>query len=188
MLGGWDKQDVAQAQLERVTEELRDPSHVGPFAGFLWAMREIGLKRGTLLDAGCGVGHYGVLCERAFSQIIYVGTDASEAMIAEARLLAPMSNFYVVDFTANMFGAVDIVLASSVVEMLPDPRAALEFMLSEARDYVILNRMRITQDGGPSRALAEHTYCGNIGRQWLWNLGELREIVTRHANWTTALN
>lgn len=176
MLGGWDKTDVAQAQLTLVTTELANMDTVGPFIAFRCAMQQIGPPKGaTLLDVGCGVGHYGVLCERYFPGVRYYGSDAYEPMIARARLLAPLGGFSVCEFTDNAFGAYDIVLISQVVEMMPDPPAMLRLALFRCEHTVILHRIRLTPDA--SHAIEETTYCGNVGHEWLWNMAELRALI-----------
>lgn len=179
MLGGWHRPDVAQAQRDLVLRELQDPHSIGPFTAFLWAIRKIKLEPPvTLLDVGCGVGHYGVLCEKYFPRIAYTGTDASAAIIAEAKLLAPLGRFEVCDFTANLFEDYDIVMASQVVETMPDPLAAMKHLLRWVTGYVILNRIRLTEPrDAPSHQIDEATYCGEIGTNWLWNLSELTTLI-----------
>ena len=61
--GGWDRPEVAEAQRELVIGELCNADTL-PFKAFVDAMNSEGLRTGSLLDVGCGVGHYGVLCER----------------------------------------------------------------------------------------------------------------------------
>jgi 2-polyprenyl-3-methyl-5-hydroxy-6-metoxy-1,4-benzoquinol methylase len=176
MIGGWDKADVADAQLALVTTELGHVDTVGPFIAFGWAMEQIAPPKGaTLLDVGCGVGHYGALCERYWPGVLYYGSDAFEPMIARARLLAPLGGFSVCPFGDNAFGAYDIVLISQVVETMPDPPAMLRLALSLCLHTVILHRIRLTLDA--SHEIEETTYCGNVGHEWLWNMAELRALV-----------
>jgi SAM-dependent methyltransferase len=182
MQGGWDKPEVVEAQRDCVIGELQDAEHVQPFIAFDWAMRETGIVGGTILDVGCGCGHYGILCERRYPGIVYRGTDASEAMIAQARLLAPLGTFARKDFFENDFGVYDIVLVSQVIEFLPDRWAALEYLLSEARYYVILNRIRLTCD--VSHEIDETTYAGHSGKEWLWNEAELITKISQFAEVT----
>lgn len=181
MLGGWDKPEVALAQFERVIEELQRPDRVGPFAAFRWAMGQIGIERGTLLDVGCGVGHYGVLCERYYPGIAYSGTDASHAMIDRAGELAPLGTLRACPFEDNDFGQYDIVLVGQVMELLDCPITALRLLLCQVRGYVILNRLRLNLTE-PSHAIEETTYCGNMGRDWIWNQDELLAIISEYAN------
>lgn len=178
MQGGWDLPEVAEAQRDYVLGELQDADNVKPFLAFAWAMDEIGIQRGMLLDVGCGCGHYGVLCERNYPGIQYHGTDASLEMIRQARMLAPLGRFEISDFFANDFGGYDIVLVSQVIEFLPDRWAALDYLLQQARGYVILNRIRLTLE--PSHEIDEATYAGHMGKEWLWNYNELITKVQQH--------
>lgn len=172
--GAWDELEVAEAQRDFVLGELQDAEHVQPYLAFAWAMGEIGLVTGNLLDVGCGCGHYGVLCERHYPYIAYNGTDASQAMIEQARQLAPLGHFSVCEFIMNGLGCFDIVLASQVIEFTSDRWASLEYLLKQARGYVILNRIRLTDE--PSHEIDEATYAGHMGKEWLWN--EL-ELITK---------
>jgi SAM-dependent methyltransferase len=175
-IGGWDKPDVAQAQLTLVTTELASMDTVGPFIAFRWAMQQIAPSKGaTLLDVGCGVGHYGVLCERYFPGVRYYGNDAYEPMIGRAKLLAPLGGFAVCPFIESSFAAYDIVLISQVVETMPDPPAMMRLALSRCAKTVILHRIRLTTDA--SHEIEETTYCGNVGHEWLWNMAELRALI-----------
>lgn len=180
IVGGWDKPEVAAAQHDLVIRELSaNPATIGPYAAFRWAMGIIGLERGTLLDAGCGVGHYGVLCERFYPGIRYFGTDLSTPMIAFARNLAPLGTFMVCEFGANRFEDYDIVLASQIIEATDDPPGMLDTLLMRARRHVILNRIRLTDE--TSHCIVEKTYGDNVGRNWLWNLGEITSLIEQRA-------
>ncbi len=174
--GGWKLAEVAAAQRALVEKQLREPETVEPFAAFLKAMLSIPDTDGMLLlDVGCGVGHYGVLCARYFSEISYFGTDSSAAMIAEARKLCQVGTFAVCEFDNNGFndfGAFNIVLVSQVLEYQEDPWRALGRVLSDSRGYVILHRLRTTPDH--SRLTPpELTYCGNTAPSYEWNLDVL---------------
>lgn len=178
--GGWDQPAVAAAQRELVIRELsQDSMTVGPYAAFRWAMDTIGLERGSLLDAGCGTGGYGVLCERFYPGINYHGTDLSDIMTVYARLLAPLGTFSVCEFCANKFEDYDIVLTGQTVEQTDDPLGSLDILLTRARQYIILNRIRLTQE--TSHRIKEETYCSNVGRNWLWNLNEITQFIEARA-------
>lgn len=176
--GGWDRVDVAKAQLKLVTSELQDADHVLPFAEFVKAMEATGVTVGRLLDVGCGVGHYGVLCERHFPFIKYHGTDASAAIIVEAQLLAPLGVFEVREFADNDFEWFDIVLASQVIEIAGNCWQNLRLLLSRSKNFVILNRIRLTKE--PSHPIEESTYCGCSGHEWLWNRSEIERVIWKY--------
>jgi SAM-dependent methyltransferase len=177
--GGWDRADVAAAQRDLVIGELCANDTL-PFMAFIDAMNSMKFRAGKLLDVGCGVGHYGVLCERNFPAIRYRGTDASRAMIDEARILAPLCLFDVCEFYENKFADYDIVLASQVVEMDGDSWDRLCLLLSSAKRYVILNRIRLTPE--KSHRITEATYCGHTGYNWLWNMAEIEAEIAHHGS------
>jgi len=184
MRGGWDSPDVAAAQRELVRVELCAPEECLPYKNFLWAMGMIHNRLewdAHLLDIGCGVGHYGVLCERYFIGVDYYGTDASAAMIAEARLLAPLGRFVVCEFSDNELDDYAVVLASQVIELMGgDVWANLRWLLGNAPRYIILNRIRLTPE--PSHAIEEATYCGHSGLEWLWNQAELESAIVEYCD------
>lgn len=180
--GGWMLPEVAAAQRTLVEQELHHPVAVEPFRYFMWAMDTIKPESGTrLLDVGCGVGHYGLLMKQRYPDVLYAGTDYSEAMIEQAQKLNPEGTFGVCDFAANAFGGSDIVLAAQVIEYQPDRYEALALLLAEAKHYVILHRIRLTADDAESHPLHEKTYCGHSGNTFLWNLKEFTRFVSDRA-------
>jgi len=181
IVGGWDLPEVAAAQHALVIRELTEhtTAPVGPYVAFRWAMDMIGLEYASLLDVGCGCGHYAVLCERFYPHVNYHGTDVSDPMTVYARQLAPLSTFSVCEFRDNKFGDYDIILASQVLEQLDFPLDALDTILLRARQYVILNRIRLTPD--VSHRITEATYAGNVGRNWLWNLDDIMQRIEQRA-------
>lgn len=170
----WHTPDVARAQRQLVETQLADESKCAPFQAFLRALREIfhtapELETGVFLDVGCGVGHYGVLCNRHYPRLNYFGSDASAAMVAEADAWQPDLHIIETPFEENAFEAFPIVLVSQVMEMLDDPIAALELVLAQMRvgSYLILHRLRWTK--AESHAVQEKTYLGLDARNFVWN-------------------
>lgn len=170
----WHTPEVAKAQRQLVETQLADEIKCAPFQAFLRAMREIfhaapELETGVFLDVGCGVGHYGVLCNRHYPRLNYFGSDASAAMVAEADAWQPDLHVIETPFEDNAFEAFPIVLVSQVMEMLDDPIAALELVLAKMREgsYLILHRLRWTKEA--SRAVYEKTYLGLDARNFVWN-------------------
>ena len=179
MIGGWDQDSVVQAQADWTEKELLSPQDVLPFRYFQRAMEQVGFLDGrTLLDVGCGVGHYGALCEKYYPGIRYVGTDASAAMIETASRLRPGLLFKQVQFEDNLFWGYEIVLLSQVLEMLEDPWMGLNQVLFKFTGYIIWNRIRLTPE--TSHSIEEQTYAGYTGRNYLWNLVEIRERLVPH--------
>ena len=94
-------------------------------------------------------------------------------------VLRRLERFDVCDFKDNAFGDFDIILAGQVIEQLDDPPAMLEWLLTQARQYVILNRIRLTAE--TSHRITESTYCGEVGRTWLWNREDITRRIEKHA-------
>jgi SAM-dependent methyltransferase len=173
--GGWNTPEVAAAQLELARWQLIAPEKCGPFAHFLEAMNALGVKDGSLLDAGCGVGHYGEICTRFYPDIEYHGSDISAPMIAAARTLVPDGSFSVRPFEENIFSDCDTVLVSQVMEMTIAPWESLDKVLRTFKKHLILHRLRLTD--GNSHFFVESTYAGHIGQEYLWNLDVVQRYI-----------
>ena len=171
----WLKADVAKAQRKLVEQELKG---VWPktYNTFVHAMEAICPEHiNTLVDAGCGCGHYAIICQQKWGHIRYTGTDVSQYMIKQARTLAPLAFFERCEFLENNFGAFDVCLTAGTIEYTSSPLDSLDFILETARNYVILHRLHLTDD--ESHQVLEPTYCGNNERKMHWNEGELRNII-----------
>jgi SAM-dependent methyltransferase len=178
---GWKQPEVAKAQRALAETQMADPMAISPFKYFIEAMRTIRMTEGTsLLDVGCGVGHYAHVCRQFFPRVDYCGADYSRAMIAEAKDWLPDGNFKVKPFDECNFWDYDIVLLSQVLEYLGDPVAAVnEVLTKKHHGHIILNRLRLT-DGAPYRVESEPCYCGFTGPNFVWNLAQLIEQVNTH--------
>lgn len=174
----WKQEKVAAAQRDLVLRQLKQPETIAPFAAFITTMRALELRgEPTLLDVGCGVGHYGVVCARFFPAIAYHGVDYSRPMIDEARALCKTGQFHIKEFDKTNFWDYDIVLVSQVLEYQPEPFAALAHALSKKhRGYVILHRLRLTA-GASHKVESEACYCGYTAPNYEWNQGELIAFV-----------
>lgn len=178
----WKKEEVARAQLELVTKQLGNPQAISPFAAFIRAMNGIALNGislsgKSLLDVGCGVGHYGVICSKFFPQIEYHGVDYSRAMIAEAKKLCPTGKFRVKEFSDVNFWDYDIVFVGQVLEYLDNPWDGIDELFDEKHHgIVILHRLRLTE-GVSHRIESEPMYCGLTAQNYQWNLNELTNFI-----------
>lgn len=186
--GGWHTPEVARAQRELVEQELANDA-IGkpnaPLREFRKALKWFSknLKHPfSLLDVGCGVGHYGILCDRYAPYIRYNGSDASQAMVNEARVLADqyrtLDLFVVKDWSENDYLPYDVVLVSQIAEMTEDPPAVIEFILQHAKRFVILHRLRMT---GKAGRVYEKTYCEHEGQNWVWNQLKLEALITQYS-------
>lgn len=99
-----------------------------------------GAHRPLMLDAGCGSAYSaGILLERRFSKLRYVGADISRAVDVAARSLAEKGVDGAVvqaDLMSLPFanGAFDIVFSEGVLHHTPSTRAALTAVAQKARE------------------------------------------------------
>lgn len=177
----WKQAKVAAAQRDLVLRQLQQPETVAPFAAFIKTVRALELRsKPTLLDVGCGAGHYGVVCARYFPSIVYHGVDYSRPMIDAAKRLCQTGQFSVKEFEDTNFWDYDIVLLSQVLEYQPEPFAALVHGLSKKHGgYVILHRLRLTA-GASHRIESEACYCGYSAPNYEWNADELIAFIGRN--------
>lgn len=182
----WKSPSVAAQMRTRAREQLRDPASVPPLRVFLEATRtlveEFTLPEpARLLDAGCGVGLYSELLERFFpGRFVYTGSDFSADMVAVARAEWPDRDFVVDDLCATTLdlGTFDVIVASALVDVLPDYREALDVLLGSRAPYVLLHRQRTTVR--PSRAEPAVGYKGQRTYSTWLNEDELTQLVRRH--------
>ena len=169
----WALKEVADGQMRLVLAEMeQDPKTVLPYRYFLEAMEVIHPQDGiAILDVGCGCGHYGRLVSQFYPKLGYCGTDFSEYMVANARLICPNGAFWKNEFFDNPFHSFDIVLTSSTMEYTRDPFEALRAVLTGFKQYAILHRMRLTD--GPSEHFDEPTYAGYTAPHFKWNRAEV---------------
>lgn len=187
----WTLPEIADAQLALVRQQLADDAAghpPAPFAAFHRAMTFLTARIGewfSMLDVGCGVGHYGNLIARKCPTIAYIGTDISSAMIERARKLFSPLGFHQIsstpfmrcEFEDNRFESFDVVLVSQALEMTADPVASLHLVLERARKYVLLHRLRVPPMTEPSRRTIERTYLGHTAPNMEWNLQEIEDIA-----------
>lgn len=141
----WQTPGVAGYMGDLVALELDPKTYQQhpPFKHFLAAMWGLGNVGGkTLVDAGCGVGHYSELLHRHFPAVRYAGFDFGAPMIDRARQMWPGREFFVADMVEFDYSPYDIVLASSLIEVMDDWARGSEAMCRTAK-LIILHRVRI---------------------------------------------
>ena len=150
------QRQVAEVQLENLRNGLVDPV----FAALGKALANIPLTSFSLLDAACATGYYSEIIRHLDSrEIAYTGCDYSPAMIETARTHYPNLSFSVQDITAlgQPDRSYDVVLASGVLEHVPDFGKAIAQVCRVADAYVIVHRCPIT---------SEPTHRHTIGSQY----------------------
>jgi SAM-dependent methyltransferase len=123
---------------------------------------------GTLLEVGCGTGHFaGGLDRRGLT---VVGLDRAPAMLAELRRRHPRLPVVLGDAHALPFrdAAVDLTLFVTTLEFLEDPAMALREAVRVSRRGVVLLALNRWSLGGLSRRV------GPAARGTL--LGQARDV------------
>jgi trans-aconitate methyltransferase len=178
----WRSAAVADQMLELAERQLAAPAAVPPFAAFVELLQPI-LGDATLpsparfLDIGCGVGAYAdLLDEHAPGRFAYVGADDSEEVLAAARRRRPASVFERRDIWApGALSGFDVVLASALLDVLPDPDRALAALLRAEARWVILHRQRIGRRGTHVAVVGGYrgqtTYSTSMRREALESAG-----------------
>ena len=180
---GWHSADVA-AQMVALTElQLRDPEAAAPFRAFLRLLPAIlddtALARpASFLDIGCGVGAYAQLLERyAPGRFEYLGADDSEEILAAARARLAGVRFEHRDlFDEGAVDGFDVVLASALLDVLPEPERALDALLGSDARWVLLHRQRI----GTARVAVVSAYRGQRTTEATISAEELAAALERH--------
>jgi len=184
-LDSWRSTDVARQMVALTDKQLAAPGGVPPYRAFRELLRVLlddpSLPRpATFLDIGAGAGAYGELLDRwAPDRFDYVGADYSEEIVGVARARWPDRVFEQRDlFAEGALSGFDVVFASALVDVLPDPRAALDRLLGAEAPWVILHRQRLSRRRGYVRVVpgyrGQRTYGTAI------TLEQLNEAACRH--------
>ena len=148
----WKDADVARQMIALTERELEDPGSSAPFRAFVGALPNLvaaieGVPQpAQFLDIGCGIGGYGELLDRhAPGLFAYVGADFSPAILSAARTRSPSQRFVEINlFETGALDGHDVVFASGLVDVLPDPVAALEALFASDAPVVFLHRQQIS--------------------------------------------
>ena len=131
--------------------ELENPG-VAPFAAFIGALPHLvssveDVQPAKFLDIGCGVGGYGELLERYQpGRFAYIGADFSPAVIAAARTRWPgRRSWRPISSSLERSTGYDVVFASALVDVLPDPIDALESLFASDAPVVFLHRQQLSR-------------------------------------------
>jgi putative methyltransferase (TIGR04325 family) len=124
----------------------------------LEALRLINRPRATLLDFGCGNGHYQLILAACPSTATwdYVGVDARPDFVQFCRQTYPTTSFETVKdgslfpFADNAF---DIVLASGVMQYIHHVEGTLAELCRITREYVLISRLPTWKYHAPQMAV-----------------------------------
>lgn len=179
---GWLDRRAAEGQREAFREALAKPlAETPPFAAFQKAMRHIYPHvypvGGLLLDVGCGAGGYAALVDRLWPKLVYLGCDVSPHMIEFAKEDYG-DRFFVCD-ALNVMAEPEpaIILASSVLEVCRNWQEILSHLLALPFEWLILNRVRVWNDDGPTHVAEYLTGYGTTSIEVAHNQLELTRLI-----------
>ncbi|GMV40951.1 MAG: hypothetical protein AMXMBFR64_26670 [Myxococcales bacterium] len=98
----------------------------------------------TVLEVGCGAGHFVEVLRKALPEARIVGVDLSERMVREAREHVPGVEFLVGSAYDLPYddGSFDLVVAAEVLETLHDPQKALREIVRVTHRHALLSVAR----------------------------------------------
>lgn len=174
--GSWQDAAVAKAMGALALKDLAKPdweTHP-PFKYFLRAMEQ--LDGTTFLDAGCGVGHYSEVLVRHHPRVQYRGFDFSTYMVDEAERLWPGREFFVADMVDYDYSGYDVVLASSLIEVMDDWTKGSEALCKTLTGKLVLHRVRV--HSGPT---VRNDTTGYPGQPTYTHVHNERELLDFYA-------
>jgi ubiquinone/menaquinone biosynthesis C-methylase UbiE len=130
---------VVDVQLHNLRMGIVDPV----FSSLAAILKKIRLQQFTLLDSACASGYYSEVIRTLDTRPIqYHGCDYSDEMILAARSYYPSGEFEVQNLTDLRFAdqSFDVVLASGVLEHIPDYQMAILELCRVSRKYIVLHR------------------------------------------------
>lgn len=145
----WKAADLPTLQRRVADEQLRQFSEgvsVPVFDILAECLSKISQREISLLDVGCASGYYSEVVRSLENyQVTYHGCDYSEAMISCARQHYSNTDFSVADITDLPFDSntFDVVVASGVLEHVPDHEQAVQEICRVASRYVIVHRLPV---------------------------------------------
>lgn len=151
---GWHAPSAAAQQRELVDAELaqwRLGAAHGPFDAFGRLIRQA-VPADTVLEIGCGVGHYSEVLAEVLPQSLYAGCDYSEAMFAKARERYPSLRWQMADqrdlpFVDDEFDVVVSGCCLLHLDDLDDWAKALAEAARVARRWVLVHRTPVRMRG-----------------------------------------
>lgn len=139
---------IAERQLKQLRRGKPPPvfaSFIALMNGYVEPSRPL-----SFLDCACTTGYYLDVIRFALRhRITFTGSDLSNAAIEIARTRHPDVGWHVASLTRLPFanGEFDIVMASGVLEHVPEWRLALEEICRVAAGHIILHRLPISPTG-----------------------------------------
>lgn len=190
----WDEIATAQAQYDLTEGELAGYGKAVAFAMFAAALSHVTCETSEprLVDLGSGGGHYGRFLKRYAPRTWrYLAIDSSEAMIQRAHMSGLDSVRVGIERLLRggngLLSAADVILHSQCIELQPDPPALLERLADVTRkQWLILHKLRLTENGERSRQILEPAYSGE-SPCYLWSCDMLSSILSPYRERLTRL-
>jgi ubiquinone/menaquinone biosynthesis C-methylase UbiE len=150
----WEKADFKQQWViaSQEIQQLKAGRPPAVFASFISLMKNFikDTTRLSFLDCACTSGYYLDVIQTALEHdIIYTGSDLAMSAVEMARARHPTVDWQVASVTALPFGtrSFDIVMASGLLEHVPDWRLGIDEITRVSSRYIILHRLPISQTG-----------------------------------------
>ena len=181
----WRSRDVARQMLELTDQQLRAPDEVVPYVAFRELVAPLVTDPSVphparILDIGAGAGAYGELLDRWWpGRFDYVGADYSDEILTATRKRWPDRTFLRKDvFEAGALDGYHIVMASALLDVLPDPEPGLDALLGSDAGWVALHRQRLDERRSHVEVATgyrgQHTYRAYVTR------AQLEQAARRH--------
>ncbi len=155
----WQNPSIPEQQLALTDGELqrwRRGEDIAPFKAFVKALLLLPRSAQSLLEIGCGVGHYAEVIPTG--DFHYTGVDYSEEFIRVAKARRPWWKFEVMDALALEYDDIefDVAISSCCILHIVDWRKALAEACRVSRRYVILHRTPVSDE--PTRYFLKKAY------------------------------
>ena len=135
MVNEFDREDYVVFLLS----EWGDPHHPSPYYADRMKFITKLIRGKTVLDAGCGIGHFMVEVEKQYGNTkTYVGLDISTAMLNKAREYLPKGNFIRGDITTFNIMA-DTIVCVDVLIHQEDLTPFINNMWKNAKKEIIFS-------------------------------------------------
>jgi hypothetical protein len=156
MINNWKNEDIPKLQLELNIKQINDrnnyPQHwINLLSGL--ENTKIDKLNKVFIDIACGIGTTSQLLKHNNVPYLYFGYDFSPSMIETAKNTWQNESFEVKDlFTFEKMdnNNNNIIYADGILDLLINSAETLKYILSLNAEYVILNRINISDKTGYS--------------------------------------
>lgn len=135
------------------------------------ALSSLGLKRdspSSVLDAGCGQGHFARFYAREYPEASYVGVDISERAVAHLRQTLPTGEFHLgdlCDWNDRRGRRFDIVQSLEVLHLILDDEVVVRALTNLQRHLAPAGSMLLTA-AMPSTTIQPSDYLRHRSRSF----------------------